>query len=145
MKKSLRKMFVSLMVLSFLSCFGIFFRDIGYAFNFEKQITTLDTKGAQGTKLTESTKNVVGTIVNTIKIVGTGVAIIMITYVAIKYMSAAPTEKAEFKKSATAYIVGAIVLFASTQILGVIANFASSNISKPSESGFINIMKLYLG
>ena len=52
----------------------------------------------------------------------------MLTYVAIKYMSAAPSEKAEFKKSATAMIVGAIVLFAATQILTVIANFATSNI-----------------
>lgn len=75
-----------------------------------------------------TTQRIVGTIINVIRIVGTGIAIIMITYVAIKYMSAAPTEKAEFKKSATAMIVGAIVLFATTNILSVIANFASSNI-----------------
>ncbi len=75
-----------------------------------------------------TTQRIVGTIINVIRIVGTGIAIIMITYVAIKYMSAAPSEKAEFKKSATAMIVGAIVLFATTNILSVIANFASSNI-----------------
>ncbi len=52
----------------------------------------------------------------------------MLVYVAIKYMSAAPSEKAEFKKSATAYIVGAVVLFAASNILGVIADFATKNI-----------------
>ncbi len=78
--------------------------------------------------IANSTQRVVGTIVNVIRIVGTGIAVIMLTYVAIKYMSAAPTEKAEFKKSATAMIVGAIVLFAATNILTVIANFAVSNI-----------------
>lgn len=78
--------------------------------------------------ITTSTKNIMGTIINTIRIVGTGVAIIMIIYVAIKYMSAAPTEKAEFKKSATAYIVGAVVLFAASNILSVINNFATANI-----------------
>lgn len=128
MKKCLKKMFVSLMLFSFLSSFGMLFSNIGYGeFTFETEISTLDKMGAKGAKLTKSTKNIVGTIVNTIRIVGTGIAIIMITYVAIKYMSAAPTEKAEFKKSATAYIVGAVVLFASTQILGVIADFATAN------------------
>lgn len=78
--------------------------------------------------VTSATRNVMGTVINTIKIVGTGVAIIMITYVAIKYMSAAPSEKAEFKKSAVAYIVGAIVLFAASNILSVINNFATANI-----------------
>ena len=42
-------------------------------------------------------------------------------------MSAAPEEKAEFKKSATAFIVGAVVLFASTNILGIISDFATKN------------------
>ena len=76
-----------------------------------------------------TTQRVVGTAINVIRIVGTGIAIIMLTYVAIKYMSAAPSEKAEFKKSATAMIVGAIVLFAATNILGVIAKFADKNIT----------------
>ncbi len=76
----------------------------------------------------KTTQNIVGTAINVIRIVGTGIAIIMITYVAIKYMSAAPSEKAEFKKSATAMIVGAIVLFAATNILKIIADFATTNI-----------------
>ena len=75
----------------------------------------------------EKTQNIMGTLINVMRIVGTGVAIIMITYVAIKYMSAAPEEKAEFKKSATAFIVGAVVLFASTNILSIIADFATKN------------------
>ena len=83
---------------------------------------------APSQNITTTTGRIMGTIINTIRIVGTGVAIIMIMYVAIKYMSAAPTEKAEFKKSATAYIVGAVVLFASSNILKVIADFATSNI-----------------
>ena len=89
-----------------------------------------DTDKGEAGKVGESTKNVVGTIINVIRIVGTGTAIVMLTYVAIKYMSAAPSEKAEFKKSATAYIVGAIVLFATTNILSIISNFATTNVAK---------------
>ena len=77
--------------------------------------------------VSDKVKKIMGTLINVMRIVGTGVAIIMITYVAIKYMSAAPEEKAEFKKSAMAFIVGAVVLFASTNILGIISDFATKN------------------
>lgn len=88
--------------------------------------TKFDNKTAGD--LASATKNIMGTAITVIRVVGTGVAIIMLTYVAIKYMTAAPSEKADFKKSATAFIVGAIVLFATTQILGIISNFATTNI-----------------
>lgn len=91
---------------------------------------------ADNSGLVSSTTNIVGNIITVIQVVGTGVAIIMLIYMAIKYISAAPSEKAEFKKSATAYIVGAIVLFAASGILGIVKNFATSNI-KTSETAQI--------
>jgi hypothetical protein len=48
----------------------------------------------------------------------------MLLTVAMKYMSAAPGDKADIKKSAVAYVVGAIVLFAVTGILTIIEQFA---------------------
>ena len=70
-----------------------------------------------------------GTAINIIRIVGTGISIIMITYMAIKYMTSAPQERAEFKKSAAIYVVGAILIFGGTNVLTSIMNFASSNIT----------------
>ena len=90
---------------------------------------TLISEGKNDTAVINSTKSIMGTIINVIRIVGTGVSAIMLTYVAIKYMSAAPSEKAEFKKSATAFIVGAVVLFAATNLLKILADFAVENIS----------------
>ena len=87
--------------------------------------------GTDDDGISNTAKNIVGSIISVIRVVGMGIAIIMITYVAIKYMSAAPSEKAEFKKSATALIVGAVVLFASTNILAIIADFAAKNIVAP--------------
>lgn len=80
-----------------------------------------DSSGA-GTSVT----NVIGAIINIAQIVGTGVAIIMLIVLAIKYISAAPGDKADIKKHAVVYIVGAIVLFAATGILQIIKNFASN-------------------
>ena len=58
------------------------------------------------------------------QIVGTAVAVIMLIALAIKYISAAPNDKADIKKHAVVYIVGAIVLFAASALLGIVKNFA---------------------
>ena len=58
------------------------------------------------------------------QVVGVGVAVIMLIVLAIKYISAAPGDKADIKKHAVVYIVGAVVLFAATGILQIIKNFA---------------------
>ena len=130
-KKVLKILIAFLLIMlymSFIKSLPIFAVDEMVTWNVTN-FNHLDGDLKEGQMVTNSTQRIMGTIINTIRIVGTGIAIIMITYVAIKYMSAAPTEKAEFKKSATAFIVGAVVLFASSQILGVIADFAAKNIT----------------
>lgn len=82
-----------------------------------------DTSGAK-----DSVTNIIGALINIIQIIGSGVAIIMLIVLAIKYISAAPGDKADIKKHAVVYVVGAIVLFAATGILQIIKNF-SGNIS----------------
>ena len=83
------------------------------------------------TGASSSFQNIIGAIITIVQVIGTGVAIIMLIVLAIKYISAAPGDKAEIKKHAVVYVVGAIVLFAATGILGIVKNFAS-NISATS-------------
>ena len=73
-----------------------------------------------------SVTNIIGALINIIQIIGTGVAIIMLIVLAIKYISAAPGDKADIKKHAVVYVVGAIVLFAATGILQIIKNFSTN-------------------
>ena len=87
--------------------------------------TASDNSGA-----TESVRNIIGALISIIQVVGAGVAVIMLIVLAIKYISAAPGDKAEIKKHAVVYVVGAIVLFAASGILGIIKNFASNVQSK---------------
>lgn len=75
---------------------------------------------------TQSVNNIVYSVITIARIVGVTVAIVMLLVVAMKYMSAAPGEKADIKKSAVVYVVGAIVLFAVTGILGIINSFSSN-------------------
>ena len=90
--------------------------------------TRFDGEDYKSTAANDAAEKAMGTAINTIKIVGTGTAIVMITYMGIKYMMAAPSEKAEFKKSASIYIVGAVLIFAATNILAIIIDFTSKNI-----------------
>ncbi len=91
-------------------------------------LNQFDGKGDAG-KASDAVTNIIGSIINIVQIVGTGVAIIMLVVLAIKYISAAPGDKADIKKHAVVYIVGAVVLFAATGILQIVKNFASSNIN----------------
>ena len=88
----------------------------------------------------------IGTLINIIQIVGMGVAVIMLIVMAIKYISAAPSEKAELKKSITIYGVGAIVLFAASGILQIVKNFANVNINSAVPSAYVEMVdNTYLG
>lgn len=69
---------------------------------------------------------IINTVIGFIQIVGTGLSVIMVTILGIKYMLAAPTEKAEAQKQIAPLLIGAVVLFASSNIIQIVANFAST-------------------
>ena len=83
-----------------------------------------DTSGAK-----ISVMNILGAILSIAKVIGIGVAVIMLIVLAIKYISAAPGDKAEIKKHATVYVVGAFVLFGAAGILQIIQNFVEGNLT----------------
>lgn len=92
-------------------------------------ITELDA-GNPDDATAEKVNDVVAIVITIARVVGVTVAIVMLLVVAMKYMTAAPGEKADIKKSAVVYVVGAIVLFAVTGILGIINTFASNITNK---------------
>ena len=63
-------------------------------------------------------------VVTIAQVIGVGIAVIMLVVLAMKYMISAPNERAEIKKHAVIYIIGAVVLFASVGILEIIKNLA---------------------
>ena len=67
-----------------------------------------------------------GKIAGLISVIAAAVAIVILIWLAIKYMSAAPADKADIKKSAVTYVIGAVLLFAASGVLGIIANFGKS-------------------
>lgn len=70
------------------------------------------------------TSTALSVIITIVRIVGVCIAIVMLLAVAMKYMTAAAGEKAEIKKSAIQYVVGAVVLFGAVGLLGLINDFS---------------------
>lgn len=65
------------------------------------------------------------TIVTIMQTVGIVVAVVILLVIGIKYMIGSAEEKAEYKKTMIPYIVGAILIFASTSIVRVVYNLAA--------------------
>ena len=69
-------------------------------------------------------ENKANDVIGIVQVVAVAAAVIMLIYLGIKYISAAPSEKADIKKSAVIYVVGASLLLATTGILQLIKTFA---------------------
>ena len=68
--------------------------------------------------------NVMQNVLGIVQVVGIVIAVIMLIVLAIKYISSAPNDKAEIKKHAVVYVVGAVLLFASVGVLELLKQFA---------------------
>jgi hypothetical protein len=121
MTKKIMKIVAVFLVVALVASLSVsvFATDDGFDLDIFKGKT--DTSGAK-----DSVTNIIGALINIIQIIGSGVAIIMLIVLAIKYISAAPGDKADIKKHAVVYVVGAIVLFGATGILQIIKNFAGN-------------------
>ena len=108
MKKLLSIILVMAMVLSLSFCYA----DINLDNYKGSDIDDLDKAG--------------NAVVGVMQVVATVVAIAMLLFVGIKFMMAAPAEKANLKGALIPYIVGAILIFAAIPLLKIIQNFASN-------------------
>ena len=92
-----------------------------------RSVTQFDDIG-DDTTTSETMASWLGSALVIVQVVGSGVAIIMLVVIAIKYITSAPSDKASIKKQAVVYVIGAIVLFATSAILGIIREFSTNNI-----------------
>lgn len=70
---------------------------------------------------------VISTSLNTVRTVGIAVAVVMLMTVACKYIMASAGDKADIKKYAFNYVIGALVLFGAAGIVTIIKNVIISN------------------
>ena len=81
--------------------------------------------GISGTGLETTVKNIIGIV----QFICYAAAVILLVILGVKWISAAPDEKANIKKGAVIYVVGAALVFAAGAILQVIKNVANNTVA----------------
>ena len=66
-------------------------------------------------------------IIGLLQIVGTGISIIVVTMLGIKYIMASPGEKAETKKQIMPIIIGCVLVFGGVNVVAIIARFVTNS------------------
>lgn len=95
------------------------------AFDVETDLGTLDNYGkVSDNSSTEFTKRV-GSIITIVQVVGSIISVIFLIVLGIKYMTGSVEQKAQYKKTLLPYVIGAGLLFATTNILGIIYSLAT--------------------
>ena len=120
MKKT-SKIIVALAIIFTILAIGV----MSYAADAGTLLESLDGKTGVSVEQGKIT-NLGNSIIAVVRIVGVVVAVVILLILGIKYMMGSAEEKADYKKSMIPYIVGAVLVFASTAIVGVVYDMASS-------------------
>lgn len=91
----------------------------------KKATTTFDDKAKEETNFSKLATNSAKTAVIIMRIAGITIAVVMLLVVSIKYMVSSAGDRADIKKHAIVYVIGALVLFGAVGILGIIENFST--------------------
>ena len=85
---------------------------------FQKDATPDEVK----TLIQKSSNNYVAVM----RIIGVSASLTILAVIAARFMLAAPSEKAEIKKQSVAFVIGAFLLFAATNLIGIVVNLANT-------------------
>lgn len=89
-----------------------------------------------GASTPASSDNAFGKILNTmiglLQVAGTGISIITVSVLGIKYLLASPSEKADTKKAILPIVIGCVLLFGAVNIISAVYDYAQSAFSTSS-------------
>lgn len=115
-KKMSKIVTVLLIVATILSAFSMVFATV--------EIPGSSNAGYSGSGLDTTVSNIIGII----QFICYAAAVIMIVILGVKFMTASPDGKAEIKKSAIIYVVGAVLVFAAGALLTLVRNVAGQTV-----------------
>jgi len=121
MKKTLKMIVTALIMLSIIAVTTSVFAD---------DATKYDPSGWQSASTdkieTSGITAWVGSIMNVVAIVGSGIAVIALIILGVKYMMGSVEEKAEYKKTLMPYFIGALFVFGASVLVGFISGILTS-------------------
>lgn len=122
-KKILSKIFI----ISIISIFAFSFSTSVFATQ-----SAIDAMSNMGNATLEDGTGKLGDLLNSviglIQVAGTGISMVMVTMLGIKYIMAAPSDKADVKKQIAPLVIGAIILFASVNLVAIVGKLAEDTL-----------------
>ena len=120
MNKNLKRVLIVLFDIILIST--LFLNVVCYAGGNVKQFSG-STSLLGSTNAKNATVGILGTILTITRTVGAAVAIGILMIIGCKYLMASAGDRADIKKHAIAYVVGAVVLFGATNIIAALIAF----------------------
>ena len=99
--------------------------NIQYVFGAVNNFKPSGFEGKTNAKMESGIVTGFGAALGIIRVVGTGIAMIGLLIIAIRYMAASPGQRADYKKNLIGFTIGAFILIAASQILGIISTLSS--------------------
>ena len=66
----------------------------------------------------------INNVIGLIQLTGTGISVIVVTLLGIKYLLASPSDKADVKKQIMPILIGCVLLFGAVNLVAIIADFS---------------------
>ena len=114
MKRNVKILSIVLIVLTLLSV-------VGSVVVFADEFTPGDV--TPGSISQEKMTTIGGKFFAAVRIVGTIISVVILAILGIKYMTASPEGKADYKANMIPYLVGAVLLFAASNIASMVYNW----------------------
>lgn len=119
----MNKKIISILILLLIASFFVGIMNV-YASDVEGIIGNMKDVGTPdygNGGIANSIKEVIGLL----QIAGTGIALVVITILGIKYMVASPSEKADVKKQIMPILIGCVLIFGAITIVSAITEFST--------------------
>lgn len=127
-----KKCIVMMLIILVVTCFVsniVFADDISDVISNMKDVGKVNNAGGS------NMGKILNGIIKLIQIAGSGISVLVVTILGVKYMMASANEKADIKKQAVPIIVGCVLLFAGSNIAGLIADLGVSLNSNTVNNG----------
>lgn len=112
MKKSIKIISVLILIVMIVSMFSTV-------------LAVTDPSSLKGTSTTQF-DSIGKKIIGMVQAIGSIVSVLILVVLGIKYMMGSAEEKAEYKKTMIPYLIGAILIFAASNIASMVFKFANS-------------------
>ena len=117
---SIRKTFIAIITLLFILGLCFSFINEVYAATGLEQGEPKVFEGNDNPPGAESVGKIRDVVVTITRIISATIALVTILVLGMKYMTSAPGDRADLKKSSVQYVVGAIIVFGSSQLLSLL-------------------------